>query len=122
MDKIYIRELRVETVIGIFEWERRIRQTIVIDLELSADIRNAAQSDAIGDTVSYKDVAKRVMQFVEQSEFQLIETLAERITQIILDEFSLQWIKLTLSKPRAVRGAREVGVIIERSRGGSECT
>ncbi len=117
MDKIFIRELRVETVIGIFEWERRIKQTVIIDLELSADIHKAAQSDAIGDTVSYKDVAKRVMQFVEQSEFQLIETLAERITEIILDEFGLQWVKLTLSKPRAVRGSREVGVIIERSRG-----
>ena len=119
MDKIFIRELRVETVIGIFEWERRIRQTVIIDLELSADIRNAAHSDAIGDTVSYKDVAKRVTQFVEQSEFQLIETLAERITEIILEEFGLQWVKLTLSKPRAVRGARDVGVIIERSCGDS---
>jgi dihydroneopterin aldolase len=120
MDKIFIRDLRVETVIGIYEWERRIRQTVVIDLELSADIRKAALSDAIEDTVSYKGVAKRVIEFVEQSEFQLIETLSERIAEIVLTEFGLQWVKLTLSKPRAVRGVRDVGVIIERSLGDAQ--
>lgn len=120
MDKIFIRDLRVETIIGIYEWERRIKQTVVIDLELSADIRKAALSDTIEDTVSYKGVAKRVIEFVGESEFQLIETLSERIAEIILTEFDLQWLKLTLSKPGAVRGARDVGVIIERGKGETE--
>jgi len=116
MDKIFIRDLRIKTVIGIYEWERRIRQTIALDLEFSADIRKAARSDSIEDTVSYKDIAKRIIQFVEESEFQLIETLSERIAEIVLSEFALQWVKVTVSKPGAVRGAREVGVIIERRR------
>ncbi len=116
MDRIFIRDLRVDAVIGIYEWERRIKQTIAIDLELAADIRRAASTDAIEDTVNYKAVTKRVIDFVEASEFQLIESLSERIAEIILNEFGLRWVKITLSKPRAVRGARDVGVVIERSR------
>ncbi len=116
MDRIFIRDLRIDAVIGIYEWERRIKQTIAIDLELAADIRRAASTDAIEDTVNYKAVTKRVIDFVEASEFQLIESLSERIAEIILNEFGLRWVKLTLSKPRAVRGARDVGVVIERSR------
>ncbi len=116
MDRIFIRDLRIDAVIGIYEWERRIKQTIAIDLELAADIRRAASTDAIEDTVNYKAVTKRVIDFVEASEFQLIESLSERIAEIILNEFGLRWVKITLSKPRAVRGARDVGVVIERSR------
>ncbi len=116
MDRIFISDLRIDAVIGIYEWERRIKQTIAIDLELAADIRRAASTDAIEDTVNYKAVTKRVIDFVEASEFQLIESLSERIAEIILNEFGLRWVKITLSKPRAVRGARDVGVVIERSR------
>ena len=114
MDIIYLRELRVETVIGIYEWERRIRQPVIIDLEMAADIRGAAATDNIEDTLNYKAVAKRLVTFVENSEFQLVETLAERLAEIVMSEFGVPWLRLELNKKGAVRGARDVGVIIER--------
>jgi len=116
MDIVYIRDLRIETVIGIYDWEREIRQTISLDLEMGTDIRKAAQSDHIDDTLDYKSVAKRLIDFVENSEFQLVETMAERISEIVLNEFNVPWIKLRLSKPGAVTGSRDVGVIIEREK------
>lgn len=114
MDIIYLNDLRIDTVIGIFEWERRVKQTISLDIEMATDIRKAASSDTIDDTLDYKAVAKRIIAFVEQSEFQLVETLAERICEIILAEFNVPWVKLRLNKQGAVRGARDVGVLIER--------
>ena len=114
MDIVFIRDLRIETVIGIYDWERRIKQTVSIDLELSADTRAAAATDNIDDALNYKAVAKRLIQFVGDSSFLLIETLAERIADIVLNEFQVPWLRLTLSKLGAVRGSREVGVIIER--------
>lgn len=113
-DTIFLRELRVETVIGIWDWERKIRQTVSIDLNMGANIRKAASSDSIDDTLNYKLVAKRVQQFVKDSEFQLVETLAEKIAAIVLDEFGLPWIEVRVSKPGAIRGARDVGVSIRR--------
>ncbi len=114
MDTIFLNELKVDTVIGIWDWERKIRQTVVIDLEMAADIRKAAASDKVDDTLNYKNVAKRVQQFVVDSEFQLVETLAERIAAIITDEFAVPWVRVRVSKPGAIRGARDVGVLIER--------
>ena len=114
MDIIYLNDLRIETIIGIYDWERRVKQTISLDLEMASDIRKAAGSDAIEDTLNYKAVAKRLISYVESSEFQLVETLAERITEIILNEFEVPWVRLRLNKQGAVRGARDVGVIIER--------
>ncbi len=114
MDIIYLRDLRIDTVIGIFPWERAIRQTVSLDLEMGWDIRAAAASDRIDEALDYKAVAKRVIAFVEASEFQLVETLAERIAQLILEEFSVPWLRLRVSKPGAIRGAQDVGVIIER--------
>jgi len=114
MDIIYLNDLRIDTVIGIFDWERRVKQTISLDIEMATDIRKAASSDTIDDTLDYKAVAKRIIAFVEQSEFQLVETLAERICEIILTEFNVPWVKLRLNKQGAVRGARDVGVLIER--------
>lgn len=114
MDIIFINELRIETVIGIYDWERRITQTISFDLELAADIRRAAGSDDIVDTVNYKAVAKRVQAFVAESQFQLVETLAERVAELIMREFSIPWLRLKAHKPGALRGARDVGVVIER--------
>ena len=115
-DRIFLRDLRTETIIGIFDWERKIRQTISFDLEFPGDIRRAAASDRIEDTLNYKSVAKRVLAFVEASEFQLVETLAEQVAQLILREFAVEWVKVTLNKPGAVRGSRDVGVAIERGR------
>lgn len=114
MDIIYLNDLRIETVIGIFDWERKIKQTISFDIEMGTDIRKAAASDHIDDTLDYKAVSKRLIDFVEKSEFQLVETLAERISEIILSEFNVPWVKLRLNKEGAIRGARDVGVMIER--------
>jgi dihydroneopterin aldolase len=114
MDKIFLHELKVETIIGIWEWERKIRQTVVIDLEMSADIARAAATDDVADTLNYKSVAKRLQQFVGESSFQLVETLAERIAGIVREEFDVAWVKVTVHKPGAIRGSRDVGIIIER--------
>lgn len=116
MDKIFLSEMKVDTVIGIWEWERRIRQTVVIDLEMSADIAKAAASDDVKDTLNYKSVAKRIQQFVADSSFQLVETLAERIAEIIREEFDVQWVKVRVNKPGAIRGSKAVGVAIERGK------
>lgn len=116
MDIVYIRDLRVDAVVGIYEWERRIHQTLRLDLELGADVAGAAANDAIEDTVNYKAVAKRVIALVQESRYRLVETLAERIAETLMDEFGLSWLRLSLGKPRAVRGAQEVGVVIERGR------
>ena len=114
MDTVFINDLRIETIIGIYDWERKVRQTISLDLEMGADIRRAAATDAIDDTLNYKAVAKRLIAFVGASEYQLVETLAEKITEIVLSEFAVPWLRLTVRKPGAVRGSRDVGVIIER--------
>ena len=114
MDRVFIEDLRIQTVIGVFDWEREITQTISLDLQMAFDIGRAAKSDAIADTLDYKSVSKRLIQFVESSEFQLVEALAEHCAQIVLDEFPVNWLRLKLSKPGAVRGSSAVGVIIER--------
>ena len=114
MDIVYISDLRIETIIGIYDWEREIRQIISIDLKMATDNRKAAATESIEDALNYKAVAKRLIQFVEESEFQLVETLAERIAEIILEEFAVDWLRLKLGKPGAVTGSKEVGVIIER--------
>jgi dihydroneopterin aldolase len=114
MDIVFISELRVETIIGIYDWERKVRQTISLDLEMGADIPRAAATDAIEDTLNYKAVSKRLIEFVGNSEYQLVETLAEKIAEIVISEFNVPWLRLTVHKPGAVRGSRDVGVIIER--------
>ena len=113
-DTIFLHDLRIDTIVGIWEWERKIRQTVSIDLEMGADIRRAAQTDQIGDTLNYKSVAKRIQQFVRDSEFQLVETMAERIAEIILSEFDIPWVDVRVNKPGAIRNARDAGVMIER--------
>ncbi|MFN2334806.1 MAG: dihydroneopterin aldolase [Wenzhouxiangellaceae bacterium] len=116
MDRIFIKDLEVETVVGIYDWEREIRQKVVLNLEMSADIARAAQTDSIKDTLDYKAVAKRIIAFVGKSEFFLVETLAERCSDIILNEFGVAWLTLQLDKPGAVTGSKSVGVMIERGR------
>jgi dihydroneopterin aldolase len=114
MDIIFIRDLRIDTVIGIYDWERAIKQTLSFDLEMATDIARSAASDNIDDTLNYKAVAKCVIAFVEESGFLLVETLAERVAELVMREFSVPWLRLTLNKGGAVRGAQGVGVIIER--------
>ncbi len=113
-DIIFINKLQIETVIGIFDWERQIKQTVVLDLELATDISKAAASDHIDDTIDYKTLTKTVITFVEASEFQLVETLAERICELVRNDFNVAWVRLRLNKPGALRGARDVGILIER--------
>jgi dihydroneopterin aldolase len=115
-DRIFLRGLAIECIIGFIEWERRIKQTVVIDLELPVDCRRASRSDEVADTLDYKQVAKRVIAFVSDSQFKLVETLAERIAMLILSEFGLPWVRVALNKPGAIRGSRDVGVLIERTR------
>lgn len=116
MDKIFIHGLKTETIIGIFDWERQVRQTVILDIEFGADVRKAALTDSIDDTLNYKRVAKRVLAFVENSQFHLVETLAEHIAMLVLEEFGVAWVRITLSKPGAVRSSRDVGVALERDR------
>ena len=115
-DRIFLRGLTAECIIGFIDWERRVRQTVVVDLELPVDCRHAAMTDEVADTVDYKKVAKRVLAFIEASEFKLVETLAQRLAMLILEEFGIEWIRLSINKPGAIRNSRDVGVSIERSR------
>ena len=115
MDIVYLRDLKIETIIGIFDWERQIRQTVVLDIDMATDVAAAAATDNIEDALDYKAVTKRLIQFVESSDFQLVETLAERIADLLRNEFEIPWLRLTVNKKGALRGARDVGVIIERS-------
>jgi dihydroneopterin aldolase len=115
-DRIFLRGLTAECVIGFIDWERRVKQTVVVDLELPVDCRQAAVNDDVADTVDYKKVSKRVLAFIEASEFKLVETLAQRLALLILEEFAIEWIRLSINKPGAIRNSRDVGVSIERSR------
>ena len=115
-DRIFLRGLTAECVIGFIDWERRVKQTVVVDLELPVDCRQAAVSDDVTDTVDYKKVSKRVLAFIEASEFKLVETLAQRLAMLILEEFAIEWIRLSINKPGAIRNSRDVGVSIERTR------
>jgi dihydroneopterin aldolase len=116
MDKIFIHALKTEAIIGIFDWERQVKQTVIVDIEIGVDVTKAALSDSIDDTLNYKRVAKRVLAFVEASKFHLVETLAEHIAMLILEDFGIAWVRLSLSKPGAIRSSRDVGVSIERGR------
>ena len=116
MDIVFIRELKVQTVIGAFEWERSIRQTVVLDLEMAASVAKPAATDKLEDALDYKAVADRITAFADKSSFHLVETLAESIATILLQEFGVSWLRLRVSKPGAVRSAKDVGVLIERGR------
>ena len=115
MDIIFLSGLTTECIIGIWDWERRVKQKVVVDLEMGADIRRAAGSDQIDDTLDYKSVSKRLLQFIGDSEFQLVETLTERIAELVITEFSVPWVRVRLNKQGAIRGSRDVGILIERS-------
>ncbi|HET7809599.1 MAG TPA: dihydroneopterin aldolase [Steroidobacteraceae bacterium] len=115
-DRIFLHGLEVECIIGFIEWERRVKQTIVIDVEMPVDCARAAQSDDVADTLDYKKVAKRLIAFVSESSFKLVETLAHRAALLILEEFGVEWIRLSVNKPGAIRGSKDVGVAVLRTR------
>jgi len=114
MDTIFLKDLRVRAIVGIWEWERRLPQDISIDLEMAVDARAAAERDHIDATLDYKAVSRRVVDLVQGSGFHLVETLAERIAETVMAEFAVPWMKVVVRKPFAIRGARDVGICIER--------
>ena len=116
MDIIFLKDLKIETVVGIYDWERKVKQTVILDLEMATDVKRAASTDKIEDALDYKAIAKRLISFVGESEFELVETLAERVSEIILIEFDVSLLRLSLNKIGAIRGARDVGVVIERGK------
>jgi|SRR5579862_3093596 len=115
-DRIYLHGLKCECIIGFIDWERQVPQTVLLDLEFPCNCTRAASSDSVADTVDYKQIAKRVLAYVGESRFLLIETLAHRLALLLLKEFALEWIKIDLSKPGAIRHSRDVGVSITRRR------
>jgi len=115
-DRIFLHGLTTECIIGFIDWERRVRQTVVVDLEMPVDCRQAALTDEVADTLDYKKVAKRALEFIGASEFKLVETLAHRLALVILEEFGVEWVRISLNKPGAIRNSRDVGVEIERTR------
>ena len=115
-DRIFLHGLTAECVIGFIDWERRVRQTVVVDLEMPVDCARASLTDEIADTLDYKKVAKRALEFIGASEFKLVETLAHRLALVILAEFGVEWVRISLNKPGAIRNSRDVGVVIERTR------
>jgi len=116
MDIIFLRGLQIETIVGIFDWERDNPRPVILDIEMSTDNRKAAESDSIDDALDYGEVSRRVISFVEGSRYYLVETLAERICELILSEFNVSWVRLSLNKIGAIQGASDVGVIIVRER------
>jgi dihydroneopterin aldolase len=115
-DRIFLHGLTADCIIGFIDWERRVRQTVVVDLEMPVDCRHAALTDEVADTLDYKKVAKRALEFIGASEFKLVETLAHRLALVILEEFGVEWVRISLNKPGAIRNSRDVGVEIERTR------
>lgn len=116
MDIIYIHNIKAECIIGVWDWERRIKQAVFVNLDLGTDISKAAKSDELSDTLDYKSITKQVKAFIEESSYQLVETLAENIAQKIISDFGVTWVRVKLNKRGALRDARDVGVIIERSK------
>lgn len=119
MDIIYIKDLRIKTMIGVYSWERKIRQTVTLDIEMAADIVKASGKDDIVETLDYAAVARRLVDFVGDSKFELIETLAERVASLLLDEFNIPWVRLRVGKQGALKGVRNIGVMIERQKTGA---
>lgn len=115
MDKIFLNDLKINTIIGIYDWERKTEQTLEFDLEMDWDIRPAANSDDINKTIDYGDIAQTIVHFVENSDFQLIETLAEQLATLLLNKFAIPKLKLTVSKPVQLYGQNTARIVIERS-------
>ena len=114
MDIVYIRQLKIETVIGIFDWERKIKQTVCLDLDMAVDIAKAAAGEDIDSTISYKTVSDRLLEYIGKSEFLLVETMAQEVANLVREEFSISWVRLRVGKPDAIAQASDVGVLIER--------
>lgn len=115
-DKIFIRGLEVECIIGFIDWERRVKQKVVLDIELPVDCAHTAKTDAVADTLDYKQVVDQVIELISNSKFMLVETMAQKVAELIIQNFSVNWVRVVVNKPGAIRGLRDVGVSIERYR------
>lgn len=115
-DKIFIRGLEVECIIGFIDWERRVKQKVVLDIELPVDCAHTAKTDAVADTLDYKQVVDQVIELISNSKFMLVETMAQKVAELIIQNFSVKWVRVVVNKPGAIRGLRDVGVSIERYR------
>jgi len=118
MDLVILRDLRIQTIVGIWDWERKMPQTVSIDLDMAADVGRAAETDDIEDALDYKKVAKRVTGFVQDARFQLVERMAEEVARLIMSEFDVPWVRVAVHKLRAVRDSANVGVVVERGQRG----
>lgn len=114
MGIIYLHGLRCESTVGVWAWEKAIKQTLVLDLDLATDVAKAAKSDDLNDALDYQAVTERIQTFASENTFELIETLAEHIASLVLEEFGTPWVRVKLDKGQAVKGVKNVGVIIER--------
>ena len=114
MDIVYIRDLRIDTIIGVYDWERRVRQTLLVDLEMAADVHTAAATGALADALDYQAVADHATAFIQAGEFELLETLAEALAAALQQQFGIRWLRVRVGKPGAINAAGDVGVVIER--------
>ena len=114
MDTIFLHALKVDCIIGVWAWERRVTQALYVDVELATDVRVAADSDRLEDTVSYKDIAERIEEIATQGQYQLVESLAGRIAGAMMEEFGAPWCRVRVNKKGAVPNAGDVGIIVER--------
>lgn len=115
MDIIFLRELKVETLIGVYEWEKRVPQTLQLDMEIALPNTRACQSDDIRDALDYSEIVRHIQSALSKHHFNLLEALAERIAQILLADFNVPWVKVSVAKLNAIRDSRMVGISIERS-------
>ncbi|MEX1032079.1 MAG: dihydroneopterin aldolase [Cellvibrionaceae bacterium] len=116
MNILFIRELKIETIIGVYEWEKRNKQTLIFDIEVEADISKAIETDELQYTLDYKAMADRLTEYAANNHFNLVEALAERVAGILQQEFGATWVRLRVAKPGPLDNARDVGVVIERGR------
>jgi dihydroneopterin aldolase len=114
MDKVFIEQLVVVTTIGVYDWEQQIKQKLVFDIEMAHDNRPAGQSDDVTDALDYAQVSQKIIQYVENGKFLLIERVAEEVANLIMTTFTVPWLRIRLTKPGAVPQAAGVGVVIER--------
>jgi len=114
MDIVYVRGLEVKTVIGVYDWEREIKQPVSVDLDMACDISRAAETDDHADVLDYKQVCVRITELIETTDLKLLEAMAEAIARVVREEFKVPWVRVRIGKPAAITGAKDVGVIIER--------
>ena len=114
MDTLFLRDFRLQMIIGIYEWERKVPQTVQLDLEIGLPHSRACQTDDVADSINYADVAQRIRDTIGQRDFNLVEALAEHVAQVVLTEFGSPWIKVCVTKLAVVRGIKQLGICIER--------